>query len=100
MIIILVDVNDFFVLRRNRIAEERRRPLCPALVVCNAGAHVRQNRVVASGIFQHFTCLCSVHLNAAVCPMFCIVVVALLLLRGVVQLLPQLESSDMNAELT
>lgn len=33
MIIILVDVNDFFVLRRNRIAEERRRPLCPALVV-------------------------------------------------------------------
>ena len=65
----------------------------------NAGAHVRQNRVVASGIFQHFTCLCSVHLNAAVCPMFCIVVVALLLLRGVVQLLPQLESSDMNATL-
>lgn len=36
------------------------------------------------------------HLNAAVC---CIVVVALLLLRGVVQLLPQLESSDMNATL-
>ena len=66
----------------------------------NAGAHGRQNRVVASGIFQHFTCLCSVHLNAAVCPMFCIVVVALLLLRGVVQLLPQLESSDMNATLS